>query len=221
MWIKNRFIKRGLFVTILTCSIGSCIEGEKTFVQETIDTRITTVDSNAIVYLNIRDIINYTSNCDTLKSSSLFPAPFDTLRFNKVIAYEFDGQIEHGETVFDKETGSFHETIENQVELNSDDVMRLTTILTRDSTYGGEVTACFEPKLGFVFYQDQSPNTVIDICLDCNFLKSTISFPETNYSIVTYENGAQQPQIGFSEQGVVEIVALCAKLNLKYGAFIQ
>jgi hypothetical protein len=163
--------------------------------------------------------MNFTKNSDTIMARPTFPTPFDTLRFNKVIAYEFDGRMEHGETVFDIERGWFHETIESQLELSSEDIMTLTTILTNDATYGESIMACFEPKLGFIFYQDQKPNAVIDICLDCNYLKSSIPFPETNYPIITFESGGERPEIGFTTKAVAEIVAFCADLNLNYGSF--
>jgi hypothetical protein len=63
--------------------------------------------------------------------------------------------------------------------------------LCNKSTYGGDVAACFDPHLGIVFYKASKPSAYVSICLDCNYLVSSIKIPG---------------QAGFSDDGIKKIM---------------
>jgi len=95
----------------------------------------------------------------------------------------------------------FAPVILRQKSLNQKQVDFLTNFLTNNKTYGGSPAACFEPHLGFVFYRDNDIQCVVNVCLDCNYLESSVDIPAGEYHKMyegtEYEYGA----IGFSEQG--------------------
>ena len=95
----------------------------------------------------------------------------------------------------------FAPVILRQKSLNQKQVDFLTNFLTNNKTYGGSSAACFEPHLGFVFYRDNDIQCVVNVCLDCNYLESSVDIPAGEYHKMyegtEYEYGA----IGFSEQG--------------------
>ena len=113
---------------------------------------------------------------------------FASLDYDMVIAYKYNGEGDN--EIIDKE-GKLIETIEKQVTLNKNQMLRLTNALCDKSTYGGDIAACFDPHFGIVFYKKNKPVAYISICLDCNYLISSIKIPGDG---------------GFSDDGVKEIV---------------
>jgi hypothetical protein len=221
VWSNYRFIPYILFLAILTGPIVSCKAKEETAIENTSITTIDTVDItiDEPEYLDALWMHQYAQKCPTLDSVENYPPPFNTLVFNKVIAYDFDGHGERHPTVFDMEGGGFASTVIHQTGLGFELVNELISMLTDKDTYGERINACYEPHLGFIFYADAQPKAVIDICLDCNFLKSTITIPATSHHVITYDTGVTQPLIGFSTEGVERIIALSTKLNLDYRSF--
>ncbi|MFT5822877.1 MAG: hypothetical protein ACI8ZM_004134, partial [Crocinitomix sp.] len=99
---------------------------------------------------DIVELFNYAKESPTLDLAENYPPPFDTLDFNKVIAYDFDGREEYNSTVWGTE--GYASVIVKQTNLTLTSVNELISLLTSNSTYGGRRAACYEPHLGFIFY---------------------------------------------------------------------
>lgn len=183
------------------------------------DSTINAMESTSKEYLDLVELFNFTKETPTLTLTETYPPPFETLDFNKVIAYDFDGRGEYNSTVCDMEGLGYASVIIRQSNLTIESVDELISLLTDKSTYGGRRNACYEPHLGFIFYKAHTVKAVIDICLDCNFLKSTLPIPIISHKMITYETGETQPLDGFSGNGVDRIVALSTYLNLDYSTF--
>ncbi len=120
---------------------------------------------------------------------------FATVDYDKVVAYRYNGEGDN--EIIDKE-GKLYEKIEKQVILSKAQTIRLTNVLCDKSTYGGDIAACFDPHFGLVFYKTNKPVAYISICLDCNYLVSSIKIPNDG---------------GFSEDGIKKIVDFEKELN--------
>jgi hypothetical protein len=121
---------------------------------------------------------------------------FSSLDYDKVVAYSYDGE---GDIEIIDEKGSLAKKIEKQIELNKSQIIRLTNVLCDKSTYGGDIAACFNPHLGVVFYRTNKPAAWVSICLDCNYLVSSIKIP--------------LGESGFSADGVKKIIAFENEVN--------
>jgi len=113
---------------------------------------------------------------------------FATVDYDKVIAYSYDGE---GDIEIIDEKGKLAGNIKKQVELSKAQTIRLTNILCNKSTYGGDIAACFDPQFGVVFYKTKKPVAYVSICLDCNYLVSSIKIPNEG---------------GFSNNGIKKIM---------------
>ncbi|MCC6372715.1 MAG: hypothetical protein IT236_17050 [Bacteroidia bacterium] len=97
--------------------------------------------------------------------------PFDTLKYDKAIAYDFKGEGEN-EIVSGNNRLIESRKILKQSELSGIQVKRLNAILGDKKSYGGITAACFEPHLGIVFYKKGKIVGHISICLACNYHQS-------------------------------------------------
>lgn len=133
-------------------------------------------------------------------------APFNKLTYNKVILYEFDGGKPYLNIV--EENGKLSEVITKQWELSQAQADSLLTLLADKSTYGSGSAACFTPHMGIVLYQNTQVVMHISICLDCNYLSSSIPIPAMGKMATGLPNG-------FSSRGK----ATLQKLSDRYGIF--
>lgn len=82
---------------------------------------------------------------------SAFSEPFSRLPFNKVIAYDFDGDEEKYPSVIEPESGVFNPVVLRQKELNRGQIENAVAFLTASSTYGEGIAACFVPHFALFF----------------------------------------------------------------------
>jgi hypothetical protein len=99
--------------------------------------------------------------------------PFSNLQFDKVVMYEFDGGKGGDMSVIDKD-GKMAQTISKEVVLDKKDIDVLNKKLGSTKSYGGGEAACYEPRLGFVYYLKNIVVAKVDVCLSCNRLRSNI-----------------------------------------------
>lgn len=103
--------------------------------------------------------------------------PFLALKYDRVVMYDFEGG-KGAESVFiigDK--GELAKTVKKQVQLNKKTIAALNKRLGQNESYGGAQAACFDPHLGFVYYEHGKVVAHISICLDCNVLHSSMDIP--------------------------------------------
>jgi hypothetical protein len=99
---------------------------------------------------------------------------FTSVDYDKVIAYSYEGRPM--EQIINKD-GRLSQSIKKQAELNKVQTTRLTNIFCKESTYGDDRAACFDPHFGVVFYKENKPKAYVSVCLDCNYLISSVAIP--------------------------------------------
>ena len=102
--------------------------------------------------------------------------PFLSLKFDKVIMYDFKGTGEKELIIVDG-NGKFHQAILKQVQLDKKTIEKVNTRLGDRRSYGNGTAACFDPHCGFVYFLNNKIVGQIIICLSCNRLHSTIDIP--------------------------------------------
>lgn len=142
--------------------------------------------------------------------------PFDSLRYNKVVAYEYLGQEGRTEQLLIVENGKLISTVTKQVELSSQQIKQLTTLLSSESTYGGDKAFCFIPRMGIVFYNDNEAVANVSICFECNYLISSIHIPATEAHKIFITEDYSAPAEGFSENGKRTLMDFCRELEFEH-----
>jgi hypothetical protein len=128
--------------------------------------------------------------------------PFEKLKYDKVIAYEYQGQggllIER---CLDKEKGKIKKTLN----LTDKQTGKLEKILTSEEAYGNTTMSCFDPHFAVVYYLNEKIVGTIDICLDCNYLISSEKIPATELKMIKISDDYSYPAKGFSKNARKEI----------------
>lgn len=89
--------------------------------------------------------------------------------------------------------------------LHEKDVNSIFDTFLNEENFGEYPAACFEPKLALIFYKDNKFVLEINVCLDCNGIRSSSYIKEID------------TDFGFNKKGKRKIIEFCKKLNLKYG----
>lgn len=136
--------------------------------------------------------------------------PFDSITFDKVIAYEFQGvggkPIEHC---------LLHEQhkISKSIELSEYQLNNFLVVLCSNSSYGNTTAACFDPHFGMVYYKNEKIVASINICLDCNYLTSSIEIPATKNQMIKVDEAYSYPARGFSKSARESIHRFCTDIG--------
>lgn len=145
-------------------------------------------------YFGRQKVIKNAPIIDPQKINGAF---LNTLDFNKVIAYSYDGS--HEQTRILNST-----TVDQQIALNQDQANTILSLLARKNTFDTYASmGCFEPRFALVLYKDNSFITQISICMDCNNL---------HYNPMI--NGIEG---GLSKKGRKGIISFCKELKFPYG----
>ncbi|MFA7444834.1 MAG: hypothetical protein WCY89_02725 [Flavobacteriaceae bacterium] len=195
-------------------SILFLISCNKKVSQENQETELIVVESE---YISKEDLHNYIKKAETVIPDTNTGKPFDTLDYDKVIAYDYKGF--GGEIISVIENGEFVDVVMKQKFLDQKQLNHFLQILTKNETYGDVTAFCFDPHLGVVFFKNDKVIYKIDVCLDCNYLKSDTEIPAM-YSKVVNKGAGEEfliPMVGFSEQGKNDIIDFCKELEFTYG----
>ena len=138
--------------------------------------------------------------------------PFDSLEYDKVIAYEFQGE---GGRLIEYCLKNDSGRISNFLELSSSQVDSLEILLTSNSSYGNTTASCFDPHFAIVYYKDNRIVGSIDICLSCNYLSSSHFIPATKFKMISVSDEYSYPANGFSKEARKSIYETCKKLGFK------
>lgn len=101
---------------------------------------------------------------------------FKTKDFAKVEVFELNGRGNYGAaSVFQFRTG-------NYCEIDLNDANELLKLLNNKKSYGNSIAACFDPRIGLVFYDKlNNPIKYVSICLACNYLKAVPTLEYRDY----------------------------------------
>jgi hypothetical protein len=232
-YLYTLYLKSGALMLLL-CIVMSCANTKKNSAEQlksinieqkkkelselrkkTLEQHSSKISDHANNGLRTATLVEYIANTPGIKFDKKFPAPFD-INFDKVIAYDYEGSEEPFPSVIDK-NGNFIPIIDKQIALTATQIdFLINEILTANSTYGGQTAACFQPHLGFVFFNKTESVFVIDVCLGCNYLISDKNIPATEFHKFKFENGEEYPANGFSEEGKKKIRNLATEIDFYY-----
>ncbi len=214
------FLKSVLFATFF-CLIFSCSNNIKNIEDNTVQNVDTIklppkISDRFKKGISRKILEDYIVTTPAVKLTKKYKTPFDKLEFDKVIAYDYDGDEETFSSAIDR-NGKFIPIIEKQAALTEKQIDYLIDkILTSNSTYGGGTAACFQPHLSFIFYNKNQRAFVTDICLGCNFLNSSQLIPATQSHKAKFEDGTDYYIDGFSKAGKKRIRNLATELDFYY-----
>lgn len=128
--------------------------------------------------------------------------PFEKLEYNKVVAYEYQGE---GGLLIQRCLKNKKEKINKSLVLTETQTTKLEKILTSENGYGNTIMSCFDPHLGIVYYHNEDIVATINICLDCNYLISSENIPATELKMIKVSDDYSYPAKGFSKSTRKEI----------------
>ncbi|MFL5740457.1 MAG: hypothetical protein ACJ75B_09600 [Flavisolibacter sp.] len=115
--------------------------------------------------------------------------PFLTLKFDKVIMYDFEPSDGKGGSIVE-DNGQLTKNIKKQILLDKQTWTNLDEKLGSKSSFGGAPAACYDPHLGFVYYYKSKIVGYINICMACNRLHSSIDIPAQKQGKVKLSDGS-------------------------------
>jgi len=122
--------------------------------------------------------------------------PFKKLNYDKVIAYEFQGNggllIENCLKNEKKKTNKTKSLTEKQTK-------KLEAILVSEEAYGNPTMSCFDPHFAIIYYLNEKIVGTINICLDCNYLIASEKIPATEFKMIKISDDYSYPANGFSK----------------------
>lgn len=113
--------------------------------------------------------------------------PYLLLKFDKVIMYDFEPSGDKGGSIVEA-NGVLTKHISNRIQLDNLTINKLIIKLGDKNSFNYGTAACFEPHLGFVFFNYNKIVAHITICLSCNRLYSSIELPSQKRSNNTNES---------------------------------
>ncbi len=122
--------------------------------------------------------------------------PFKTLQYTKVVAYEFQG---NGHKTIDRILSEFPFLLDNSKVLNESEVHEFNSIITPLGTYGETTAACFDPHFAIIYYKGEEVVAQVDVCLECNYLLSSVDIPAEKEVILDEGTEYERPAIGFAK----------------------
>lgn len=104
-------------------------------------------------YLPVKELVEYRNQTHYISMVEKSAEPFSNMIYNKVIAYDYEGNGEAFISITTK-TGAYVPVVLKQQILNQNQVEKVVSFLTNKTTYGEGTSACFNPHLAFVFYNN-------------------------------------------------------------------
>jgi hypothetical protein len=208
--IINRSIILGSVFLIFSCQ--KKIEKIK---EQTQEDPILSAELQKRKALSEATLLSYLKAAKTVKPNPANGIPFNKLDYDKIIAYDFQGDEEASPQVIDK-NGKFIPIIEKQQFLTQLQADKILSALTKKSSYGEASAACFNPNLGLVLFKDNKKVNQISICLSCNDSTSEIDIPARRHNVFNKGTDHEYSFTGFTPKGKAAVVALCKELKFSY-----
>ena len=102
--------------------------------------------------------------------------PYAALKFDKVVMYDFEPSGDKGGSIVEA-NGQLTKHVSKQVRLDRTAILQLNQRLGNKVSFNWGTAACFDPHLGFVYYQGKKIIGYITICIDCNILSANLKLP--------------------------------------------
>ncbi len=140
--------------------------------------------------------------------------PFMKLKFDEVKMFEFHGGKGGDMSIIDQQ-GNMAKSITNQIVLDKESILKLNKRLGSRKSYGKGEAACYSPRLAFVYYDQKQVVAKVDICLECNRLRSSLEITAQNQGKMEIENEIFYGSRGMSTNFKRFIRQLILKYNFK------
>lgn len=139
--------------------------------------------------------------------------PFDTLSYDKVIAYDYKGDGNKNVVVAKK-----MKLIRAEKELSEKEIASFHRIVGDTNTYGGQTAACFDPHFGLIYYKGKTVVGHISICLQCNFLVASVNIPASEKKKIYVGDDPEDFYYahGFSKTGRIKLSEVVKSLNFSH-----
>ena len=196
-----------LLLALLTVA---CSKNQRTETKSA-ESPIVASKPSPIKYISPNSLRQYISDCQAIRSNRKARRPFNNLKYDKVIAYNYDGGEESPIDIVQQ--GRLAPTIKQQRSLSQLQVNKVTALLGAPETYGEAPTFCFIPHFGLVFFKGTTVKASISICLSCNRLSSSINIPATQAHQIKIDEENTYPAEGFSKPGREKLTTLVNELG--------
>lgn len=151
---------------------------------------------NSIIIAQSDSNVRYKEKTHFTDGANLKDSLFNGLKFNKVIAYFYEGKGQNA-LILDK-NGKLNTTIDKSIVLEETQIKEFINIFSDTTTFSSNIAGCFFPRLGIVFFDGTHPILSISICLECNSYHSSIPLAEFQ---------------GFSSKGKSDVLNFQKNLN--------
>jgi hypothetical protein len=169
--------------------------------------------------------------------------PFAKLKYDSVVAYNYNVEEPYnhksGKLIVNKKINKKVGIIFTR-RLKREETKQIINILTDTTSYGNSSAACFEPRFAIIFFNKTKIVAVLEICLECNLLSSTLKIyaqerqqyvyifheNQLNFDEIPYydtpkniredKNTTIRPYKGFTKIGRKRISDFCKQIKMKY-----
>lgn len=162
--------------------------------------KIETINEPVKKYISHDSINRFIARIKDTVSVPKSGKPFNSLKFNRVVAFEFFGGHEQYFVIKNR-----NQYVEKIKELTQNQVNELSQLFSNKKSYGNVTAACFDPHLCICFFNNTTCVMEISICMSCNYLRSTVNIPAVN----------NNKRIGFSISTQKKLKTLCNSLGYK------
>jgi hypothetical protein len=162
--------------------------------------------------------------------------PFAKLKYDSVVAYNYntDDEYNYDEELIVNKKINKGVGITCTKKLDKEEIKQITDILIDTATYGNGTAACFEPRFALIFFKKAKIVAVIEICLECNRLSSSVEiYAQTRQFYVSIDdkevayydapkhiredkNTTIRPYTGFTKDGRKRINDFCKQIKMSY-----
>ncbi|MFD2566543.1 hypothetical protein [Pseudotenacibaculum haliotis] len=123
--------------------------------------------------------------------------PFKDLKYDKVVAFEYQGE---GGLQIQKALKKESSKITKRAMLSKEQTKALENIIISPKSYGNTTASCFDPHFAIVYYKNDKVLASVSICLDCNYLISSVEIPATKHKMIKVSDDYSYPAKGFSKE---------------------
>jgi hypothetical protein len=163
--------------------------------------------------------------------------PFVNLKYDSVVAYNYNTGEEYNvneQLIVNKKINTSIGFITYSKKLTKSEINQITSILSDTTTYGNSYAACFEPRFAIVFFKKSKIIAVLEICLDCNYIRSSLEIYARERQQYVYIEDKEvpyydapkriredkettiRPFTGFTKIGRQHINDFCKQINMLY-----
>lgn len=142
--------------------------------------------------------------------------PFQSLKFDKVILYDYEPKGEDPSLVDNKRQILKTVKIKKQAQLDSTTIKMLNAKIDDKKSYGQGTAMCFEPHLGIVYFLNNKLVRYALVCMNCNVLRSDVDIPAQHQNKQGFGNKAYYLDDGMSKSFRKFLNRLLVKYNFSH-----